>query len=87
MGTWWEPAAALTCTTLFTASGELHKPCDIFKISEIKEPKLPKGLLPRPGTLSCSTPSFLWDSSRTRTKRDARSGGGRVSTPHTPAIA
>jgi len=62
MGGWWEPAAALTCTSLFTASGELHKPCDIFKISEIEVQKLPKGLLPRPGTVSSSAPSFPhWD--------------------------
>ena len=30
MGTWWEPAAALTCTLSFTASDVLQKPCDMF---------------------------------------------------------
>ena len=30
---WWESSAAPTCTSLFTASGVLQKPGDIFKIS------------------------------------------------------
>ncbi len=62
MGTWWEPAAALTCTplvTTLTPASVLHKPCDIFKISEIEVQKLLAGLLPGPGTLSSSPPSFL----------------------------
>jgi hypothetical protein len=59
LGTWWEPAAALTCTSLFTAFGVLQNLGDIFKISEIEEQKLPKGLLPGPGTLSCSSLFFL----------------------------
>ncbi len=62
MGGWWEPAAALTCTSLFTASGVSQKPGDIFKISEIELQKGRAGLLPRPGTLPSSAPSFLWDS-------------------------
>jgi len=41
MGRWWEPAAALTCTLSFTASGVLQKLDDIFGISEIE---LQKGL-------------------------------------------
>ncbi len=32
MGTWWEPAAALTCTSLFTASGVLPNLGDIFNV-------------------------------------------------------
>jgi len=41
VATWWEPAAALTCTLSFTASGVLQKLDDIFGISEIE---LQKGL-------------------------------------------
>lgn len=59
MGRWWEPAAAVTCTLLFTASDVLQKPGDIFKNLEIGLQKGLPGLLPRPGTLSSSTPSFL----------------------------
>jgi hypothetical protein len=59
LGRWWEPAATSTCTSLFNASDVLQKPCDIFKISEIEVQKGLSGLLPRPGTLSSSTPSFL----------------------------
>jgi hypothetical protein len=33
LGRWWEPAAALTCTSLFTAFGVLQNLGDIFKIS------------------------------------------------------
>jgi hypothetical protein len=62
LGRWWEPAAALTCTSLFTASDVSPIPCDIFKISEIGLQKGRKGLLPRPGTLPSSASFFLWDS-------------------------
>jgi hypothetical protein len=41
VGRWWEPAAALTCTSLFTAFGVLSNLCDIFKNPEIE---LQKGL-------------------------------------------
>ena len=39
LGTWWEPAAALTCTSSFTASGVLQNLGSIFKISEIEVQK------------------------------------------------
>jgi len=41
MGRWWEPAAALTCTSFSTALGVLQNLGNIFKISEIE---LQKGL-------------------------------------------
>ena len=80
MGSWWEPFAALTCTSLFTASGVLQKPCDIFKISEIELQKGLPGLLPRPGTLSSSGLFFLVGLLRTHVyaasqARDATVGG------------
>ena len=59
MGTWWEPVAALTCTSLFTASGVPLIPCGILENPEIELQKGRMGLLPGPGTLSSSTPSFL----------------------------
>jgi hypothetical protein len=55
VGGWWEPVAALTCTSLFTASGVLPNLGDIFKISEIELQKGLAGLLPGPGTLPSST--------------------------------
>jgi hypothetical protein len=59
LGRCWEPAADLTCTSLLIASGVSQNLCDIFKITEVEVQKLPKGLLPRPGTLSSSGLFFL----------------------------
>ena len=62
MGRWWEGFAALTCTSLLTTSimfGVLQNLGDIFEISEIELQKGRAGLLPGPGTLSCSGLFFL----------------------------
>jgi hypothetical protein len=62
VGEWWEPAAALTCTSLLTASDVLPNLGDIFKISETEVQKGLAGLLPGQVLFPLRPLLFLWDS-------------------------